>query len=184
MWALVRQSCPHPQALPPPPPPRSLIFLLVAFGTGQEHSSFVAPGAVPLPTTVRTCPASYGVRCGGVGEDTEDGVSVIISKGCILPAQGTAMVEFMPAVGDRPATPVYIEVVEIGQSGEGGASTARLLGTLAFEDVLSPAEGGVAVQVKVGLTLRSAGVLKIEAVEVGSGATRELIIGNEVPEDS
>lgn len=124
------------------------------------------------------------MRCGGIDEDTEDGVSVIISKGCILPAQGTATVEFMPAAGDGPAAPVYIEVVEIGQSGEGGPSTSRLLGTLAFEDVLAPAEGGAAVQVKVGLTLRSEGVLKVEAIEVGTGATRELIVGSEVSGDS
>lgn len=144
----------------------------------QEHSSFVAPGAAPLPGVIRTCPASLGVRCGGVGEGEgeEDEVTPIISQGCILPAQGTTTVKLLPSA--------VIEVVEVGQAGEGGAATARVLGTLSFDDAAASGKADQAVEVKVGLTLRSEGVLKVEALATGSSTKKELVIGHEGPGDS
>lgn len=151
----------------------------------QEHASFVAPGAAPLPATVRTCPASLGVRCGGSGSgsgddagEDEDEATTIISKGCILPAQGTTTVKLGGRGDGGPPTEAYLEVVEIGQAaGEGAPPTARLLGTLAFDEAAVPADGG-AVEVKVGFTLRSEGVLKVEAVAPG-GASKVLVIGHD-----
>lgn len=145
----------------------------------QEHASFVAPGAAPLPVAVRTCPLSLGIRCGGGGNDgAEDDTTAIISKGCILPTQGTTTVKLGGGVGGGPTTEAYLEVVEIAHTGEeGGAPTARLLGTLAFDEAEVPADGG-AVEVKVGFTLRSEGVLKVEA-EAPGGALKELVIVHE-----
>lgn len=148
----------------------------------QEHASFVAPGAPALPVAVRTCPVSLGVRCGGSGGGDEaageDGTTAIISKGCILPAQATTTVKLGGGGDGGPTTEAYLEVVEIGQAeGEGGAPTARLLGTLVFDESAVPADDGE-VEVKVGLTLRSEGVLKVEAVAPG-GASKELVIGHE-----
>lgn len=122
---------------------------------------------------------SLGIRCGGSGDDgAEDDTTAIISKGCILPAQGTTTVKLGGGGHDGPTTEAYLEVVEIGQAGEeGGAPTARLLGTLAFDEADVPADGG-AVEVKVGFTLRSEGVLKVEA-EAPGGASKELIVGHE-----
>lgn len=145
----------------------------------QEHASFVAPGAAPLPPTVRTCPTSLGVRCGGGGGDAAgDEPTTIISKGCILPAQGATTVKLGGRGDGGPTTEAYLEVVEIEQAaGEGAPPTARLLGTLAFDEAAVPADGG-AVEVKVGFTLRSEGVLKVEAVAPG-GASKVLVIGHE-----
>lgn len=72
---------------------------------------------------------------------------------------------------------VSFEVVEMAFSGEGVAPQVRTVGTVAFDDV--EAKESTAVDVKVGFTLRSEGVLKVEAVDVGSGATRELVIGHD-----
>lgn len=145
----------------------------------QEHASFVAPGAAPLPVAVRTCPATLGVRCGGSGDGAaEDEATSIISKGCILPAQGTTTVKLGGAGGGGPPTEAYLEVVEIKQAGgEGAPSTARLLGTLAFDEAVVSADGSV-VEVKVGFTLRSEGVLKVEAVAPG-GASKVLVIDHD-----
>lgn len=152
----------------------------------QEHASFVAPGAAPLPATVRTCPASLGVRCGGSGDGedpAEDGSTTIISKGCILPAQGTTTVNLGGRGDGGPTTEAYLEVVEMEQAaGEGTLPPARLLGTLAFDEAAVPADGG-AVEVKVGFTLRSEGVLKVEAVAPG-GASKVLVIGHDGAESS
>ncbi|CAM9895072.1 unnamed protein product [Ectocarpus sp. 12 AP-2014] len=151
----------------------------------QEHGSFVAPGAPPLPVAVRTCPASLGVRCGGSGGNVaEDTAVAIISKGCILPAQGNTTVKLGGGGVGGPATEAYLEVVEIGQAeGEEGTQTARLLGTLAFDETAVPADGSAEVEVKVGFTLRSEGVLKIEAVTPG-GVSKELVIGHDGTETS
>lgn len=147
----------------------------------QEHASFVAPGAAPLPVAVRTCPLSLGIRCGGSGDDgADDDTTAIITKGCLLPAQGTTTVK-LGGEGSNggPATEAYLEVVEIEQAGEdGGAPIARLLGTLAFDEADVPADGG-AVEVKVGFTLRSEGVLKVEAEAPGGASKKELVIGHE-----
>lgn len=162
-----------------PPTSPSLTFPFPLLLPPQEHASFVAPGSAPLPVTVRTCPVTLGVRCGGTGED--DGTIAIINKGCILPVQGTTTVNLGGEKSDGgPATEPYLEVVEIGQAGgEGGAQTARLLGTLAFDEAVIPADGGGAgVEVKVGFTLRSEGVLKVEAV-TPDGTAKELVIGHE-----
>eukprot|EP00903_Cladosiphon_okamuranus_P007265 g7044.t1 len=151
----------------------------------QEHASFVAPGAAPLPATVRTCPASLGVRCGGSGDGDEDGddaasdgATTIISKGCILPAQGTTTIKLGGREDGGPTTEAYLEVVEMEQAaGEGTSPTARLLGTLAFDEAAVPADGG-GVEVKVGFTLTSEGVLKVEAVAPG-WASKVLVIGHD-----
>lgn len=120
------------------------------------------------------------MRCGG-GSGDDDGTIAIINKGCILPVQATTTVKLGGEKGDGgPATEPYLEVVEIGQAGgEGVTQTARLLGTLAFDESAVPADGaGGGVEVKVGFTLRSEGVLKVEAV-TPDGASKELVIGHE-----
>lgn len=125
------------------------------------------------------------MRCGGSGGNAaEDAAVAIISKGCILPAQGNTTVKLGGGGGGGPATEAYLEVVEIGQAeGEGGVQTARLLGTLAFDEAAVPADGSAEVEVKVGFTLRSEGVLKIEAVTPG-GVSKELVIGHDGTETS
>lgn len=140
----------------------------------------MAPGAPPLPSTVRICPASLGVRCAG---DVEHDIApmIIISKGGILPAQGTATVRVSPSEGkDGTAKFAVIEVVEVSEEDGGevdaATSSTRVLGTLTFDEV---PEGEGSVEVTVGLTLRSEGILKVEAIETATKAARGLVIGHE-----
>ena len=160
---------------------------LATLSRAQEHASFVAPGAPPLPRAIRTCPATLGVRCSGrklEGEDVDgadDHTTVVIAKGSLLPAQSTTTVKLVPA---SPESTFVVEVVEIGvgqaeDGKEGRVPVARLLGTLGFEGVVGDDQGKGVLEVKVGCTLRSEGVLKVEAVATESGAKRELLIGHE-----
>lgn len=119
------------------------------------------------------------MRCAaGEGEEDaeEDEVTPIIQKGCILPAQGTTTVKLLPSA--------VLEVVEVGQKEEGGVATTRVLGTVAFGDDATKAKADQSVEIKVGFTLRSEGVLKVEALATGSSSKKELVIGNEGPGDS
>lgn len=147
---------------------------MMALTTQQEHSSFVAPGAPPLPSTIRVCPKSLGVRC--VGNEESEATTILISKGGVLPAQATATVRV--STSEKVAV---LEVVEFGAQGDDGdvaaAKDARVLGSLAFDEV--PEGGDGSVEVNVGFTLRSEGVLKVEAVECATKAARELVIGRE-----
>lgn len=70
-------------------------------------------------------------------------------------------------------------MVEIGEAeGEGRAASVRVLGTMTFEN-LPPSNGDGAVEITVGFTLRSEGVLKVEAREAGTKTVKEMVIGHE-----
>lgn len=97
---------------------------------------------------------------------------MIICKGAVLPAQATATVQVMVS-----GNAAVVEIVEIGACEGETKLAARVLGIFTFEEVSENGEGSV--EVTVGFTLRSEGVLKVEAVESVTKAARELVIGHE-----
>lgn len=98
----------------------------------------------------------------------------MIAQGSILPAQNTVTVKLLK----NAEKALVVEVVEIGPALDGeDPPAARVLGTLSFDGVGDQGEG--VVEVTVGCTLRTEGVLKVEAVETGGGVKRELVIGHE-----
>lgn len=125
---------------------------------------------------IRACPASIGVRwSGGVKEDGDEGIRTMIAQGSILPAQNTLTVKLLK----KSENALVLEVVEIGPALDGeDLPMVRLLGRLGFEGIGDEGEEGV-VEVTVGCTLRTEGVLKVEAVETRGGLKRELVIGHE-----
>lgn len=114
------------------------------------------------------------MRC--VGNEDSEPTTIVIPKGGVLPAQATATVRV--SASEKVAV---LEVVEVGAQGDDGdvAATkdARVLGSLSFDEV--PEGGDGSVEVNVGFTLRSEGVLKVEAIECATKAARELVIGHE-----
>lgn len=125
---------------------------------------------------IRACPVSIGVRWSGeVNEDGDKGIRTMIAQGSILPAQNTVTVKILK----NSEKALVVEVVEIGPALDGEDSpTVRLLGMLGFEGIGDQGEEGV-MEVTVGCTLRTEGVLKVEAVETRGGVKRELVIGHE-----
>lgn len=95
---------------------------------------------------------------------------MMIPGGSVLPAQATTTLRV--AVGDDEKACPELEVVELQEGGD-----ARVVGKLTFHH--SSVAGSSAAEIKVGLSLRSEGVLKVEALETSTKARRELIIGRD-----
>lgn len=61
----------------------------------------MAAGAPPLPSLIRICPVSLGVRCSRV--HAADCADSIIKKGCVLPSQGMRTLRVCPPEGEASA---------------------------------------------------------------------------------
>lgn len=70
-------------------------------------------------------------------------------------------------------------MVEIGErTGDADDAPSRVLGAITFNGI-SAGNGNGSVEINVGFTLRSEGILKVEALEKGSKTAKELVIEHE-----